>query len=272
MQAAVSHADFVVDHPTPKTPCPRMVLYAVPGWGKTTAGANTPKPLILQARDERGVERLIDGRRINAVATSRMNTWPQYMSALDAIATDRRGYQTLVIDALGGFERLNHEHICATQFKGNWGESGFARYQAGYERAVTEWTLMLQKLDKINQAGVIILLIGHARIKKFDNPLGASFDRYECDVHHKAWSTIDRWADMVLFGNYYTVVEVASENVNIAKQTGKAIGRTDRVVYSERRDAFDAKNGYGMDPEFMLSGDRTQSWNEIWNQVISNKE
>ena len=51
----------------------------------------------------------------------------------------------------------------------------------------------------------------------------------------------------------------------------KGIGGTDRVLYAERRDAFDAKNRYGMPPEVDVPDDPAQIWTTIWDQIKREK-
>ena len=93
-----------------------------------------------------------------------------------------------------------------------------------------------------------------------------NFDRYVCDVHPKTWAATCKWADAVLFGNFLTVVDKAAHTGK-----GKGVGGTDRVIYTARRDAFDAKNRFGMPAELWLSDDPTESWGILWNSIAKGK-
>lgn len=247
-------------------PAPRLIVNAVEGFGKTTLGAYSPDPFILMSRGETGYDTLLSAGLVPAVPAEEVVAWSQLLEWLDRLIEDPQGRKTIVLDAIGGFERLCHEHVCRRDFDNNWGERGFASFQRGYDRAVTDWLEMLNRLTMLHKAGLIILLLGHCQVRPFRNPLGVDFDRYVSDLHHKTWSVTHKWADAVLFGNFFTVID----NEEKAKRTGKgkAIGGTDRVVYTERRDAYDAKNRYGMPQQVWLKGGPAAAWDTVWEHIF----
>jgi len=253
---------------TASVPHPRMVYYGVEGFGKTTLLAYADDPLIMSARDETGVKRLVDSGRVpdKVPPVVQIESWQEHLDWLDDLIGNPRGRKTIGLDTIGTFERLCHEHVCKRDFNGEWGERGFGSFQKGYDVSVSEWLKMLGRLEKLNKQGITIILLGHARIKTFKNPVGADFDRYVCDVHDKTWAATARWADCVYFGNFQTVV--TSTDV---KKKGKGIGGTERVVYTQRRDAWDAKPGYAV-PEFIdIPADHTKVYDTIFN-AINGKE
>lgn len=250
---------------TAKAPCPRLLIYAVEGWGKTSIGAFAPDPVVLMARGESGYSTLLSAGLVPAVPAVTVETWDDLLQWLDTLIADQQGRKTIVLDALGGFERLCHEKVCARDFGNDWGEKGFASFQKGYDMSVSEWLKLLQRLDKLNDAGVIIVMLGHARIRSFKNPIGADYDRFEADVHAKTWAATARWADTVLFGNFQTIVD------KVKQGKGKGVGGTDRKLYTERRDAWDAKNRYGMPEEIAIENDRTKGWETVWSHIVPAK-
>lgn len=217
------------------------------------------------ARGEQGYDTLLSAGRVPAVPAVLIESWEQLLGWLDAFAADTQGRESIVLDALGGFERLCHEHVCAKNFSNDWSDAGFLSFHKGFEISVGEWMKMLQRLDTLHAKGVMPVLLGHSRVKAFKNPAGADFDRYECDVHAKTWAATARWADAVLFGNYRALVDKVVSTAKSSK--GKGIGGTDRVLYAERRDAWDAKNRYGMPAEFDLSSEPSESWAAIWSLI-----
>lgn len=255
---AAATSPKVISVAKPRVIVPRIVVYAVEGFGKTTLLTQAESPLILQSRGETGYQSLLDSGLAPALPSDVVETWPDLIGWLDSLHRNPQGIKTLGLDAIGGFERLCHEHVAARDFEGDMGEHGFLSYMRGYDIAVTDWLIMLQKLDKLHAAGMTILLLGHARIKPFQNPLGPNYDRYECDVHAKTWGVTSKWADAVLFGNFFT-----SNTSKDVKQKGKGIGGADRVIYTERRAAYDAKNRYNMPAEFSLPKQRELAWQTI---------
>lgn len=255
----------------------RIVLNAVEGWGKTTAAAYAPKPIILMARGETGYSTLRKYNRVPDVDTvtdddgnaAAIESWSSTLQAVDALAGST--YQTVALDALGGFERLCHEHVCVRDYKGDWGDKGFGSFQKGYDSSVTDWNILLAKLDALRDAGKTILLLSHSQVKTHKNPMGPDYDRFVADCHAKTWAATCRWADLVLFGTFNSITELNRETGNIAKDKGKGIGGTERVLYTEQRDSFTAKNRAGMPPMIQIPNDPARSWETI-NAAITGRE
>lgn len=241
---------------------PRIILNAVEGWGKTTCGAYAESPGILMAAGETGYATLLSAGRVPAVPCAVLSTWRSVLDTVQAVIEEPDGMQTLVFDALGGFERLCHEHVCKRDFNGDWGERGFISYQRGYDVAVADWLSLLAMLDRGRELrGMSVILLSHCKVRTFKNPLGPDYDRYVSDVHDKTWAVTSKWADAVLFGTFETVVEGGQTGLKPRK--GKGIGGSERVLFTERRDAYDAKNRYGMPECISIPNDPTQVYATI---------
>ena len=247
---------------------PKILLNAVEGYGKTTFGSYAPNPVMLQARGETGYETLLGSGLVPSIDAARINSWPGLLELMPTL----NGFATVNLDAVGGIERLCHEFICDRDFDGEWGEKGFASYQKGYDVSITEWIKLLSALDRLHDKGVVIVILSHCKVKPFKNPMGADYDRYVSDVHDKTWAVTAKWADAVLFGNFFTVVETARSSKPEALRKGKGIGGTGRVIYTERRDAFDAKNRYNMEPVIDIPNDPKQMWSTIWGHITNGKD
>jgi hypothetical protein len=190
-----------------------------------------------------------------------LTRWQDVLDTVDDLAGSRHG--AVVLDALGGFERLCHEYVCNRDFGGDWGERGFSSFQKGYEVSLVEWLKLLTRLDRVGTARSIpIIMLSHVRVRSFKNPLGNDFDRYIADCHEKTWGVTHKWADAVLFGTYHTVTIEDKKS----KRT-KGIGGTERVLYTERRDGFDAKNRYALPAEMNVPNDPAAVWDTIWNAI-----
>jgi hypothetical protein len=247
---------------------PRLGLMAVPGWGKTTMGAYAPSPLIVMARGENGYKTLRQAGLVPDVDVSEVDTWPELLALMTHLTANPNGHKTLVLDAMGGAERLCHEFVCARDFKGDWGERGFASYQKGFDLSVNEWLGFLNLCERWQKATTgTVLILSHAKVRTFKNPLGSDFDRYVPDCHEKTWAATERWLDAVLFGTYVSVIV---GNRDDATKKGKGQGGTSRVIYAEQRDAYIAKNRYGMEPEIDIPDDPSKVWDTVWAQVIRN--
>lgn len=259
--------------PTAQFQPPRVVLNAVEGWGKTTAAAYADRPAIVMVAGETGYTTLLGSGSVPAVPTATVATWPELLALIDTLIGADQGIGTLALDALGGVERLCHQHVCDRDFGGDWGERGFASYQKGYDLSVNEWLRLLASLDRLRAArGSTILLLSHCKVSTFKNPVGPDYDRWVSDVHAKTWAATAKWSDCVLFGNFYTVVEGGNTGGPTGKgaRKGKGVGGTERVIYTVRRDAWDAKNRYGMQEVIDMPNEPASVWNTIWQHITAN--
>jgi hypothetical protein len=258
---------------TPPALIPRIFVYATEKFGKTSMAAHAPEPVIFMSKGETGYMTLLSAGSIPAVPAVLVETWSDLLGFLDDLNADTQGRKTVVLDAIGGFEALCRQHVCTTRFGGDWGEAGFAGFARGNDMVATEWLGLLDRLDRLHSQGIIIIVIGHATVKTMSPPDGAAFDRYQPDVHQKVLASTSRWADAILFGKFFSMVETVKNTGNIAKDKGKGIGGTTRVIYTQSRDAMLAGGRYrGMPNEFSLPDEPSAMWSTVWDQINKCKE
>lgn len=245
------------------------MLHAVEGWGKTSLAAHAPKPIFIQSRGETGLETLIQSGMIaDTPRFPECNTWREITEAVDALTEEEHSYKTLVVDTINGGERLCHEAVCVRDFGGDWGERGFASYGKGADVSVSDWLMLLQKLDKLRDTRkMTIFLLAHTKVTTFKNPEGADFDRYQADMHKTTWAATSKWADAILFGNFDVVVDTKRRGDTKGKGTIKR-----RVLYAERSAAFDAKNRMGLDIEIDMGSSADEAWANFSNSLKAARE
>ena len=225
--------------------------------------------MFLQSRGETGLETLINAGRLPEVPHfPECQTWSELLSAIETLTTEDHPYKTAVIDTLNGSERLCHEHVCQTNFGGDWGERGFAGYMRGYEIALADWRDLLNRLDTLReQRKMSIVCLCHTKVKTFKNPEGSDYDRYQPDMHEKTWSLSHKWADAVLFLNYETFVDSKDAN-----KKGKATSSQTRLMYTERHAAYDAKNRLGLPLEIDMGDSGAAAWNNFKAALVAGRQ
>ena len=251
---------------------PRLVLNAVEGWGKTTFGANLPKALMVMDPKESGYSTLLSAGLVPQIKTTSPANWQDTLDLVDYLTVADIGFDggTLVFDAIGGFERLCHEYVCKTQFKNNWSDEGFMSYMKGYHISAREWVNLLLKLDILREKHrVSVVFLAHCQVKPFRNPIGADYDRFATNVHEKTWAATHQWADAVLFGTFQQAVIGGTATGNKDRKGKVTDGDRARVIHTERSDAFDAKNRYGLPSSFIVSDNHTGGWQDIWNPIMA---
>lgn len=232
----VAVAAPVIAIPTPKAQPPKAVFYTPPGFGKTCTAAYAQNPLIICMSDDQGYHTLLGQGLVPAIPESTVDEWQQLLALVDLLVNCNDHYDNIFFDGLSGIERMCHQFVCDTEFKGVWGERGFGSFKRGYEASTPHLTDLCARLDRLHRRGMGVWILAHARVKKFPNPQGEDFDQYEVDCHPKTWAPFWKWSNAVLFG---VVSRTADED-------GKAKGGKQRVVYTSPGAAHIAKNQFGM--------------------------
>jgi hypothetical protein len=257
---------------TPRKPVRKadiVLLYAVEGYGKTSIGAHALDPVIIMA--EHGYETLLGRGLVPAVPAIAVDSWQGTLDVLDQLAQDKHDRKTVVIDSTSAVERMAVEHVVATEFNGDRGNKGFQDYGRGYGSLANHWVKFLQRLTRLRDLGMDVLILAHAKAESFKNPEGADFRRYVPAMYHGESASVreptKQIADALLFGNFESIVELTARDAsrNIAEQKGKGVGLAQRIVHAQRRDAADAKNRHGIPPSYYLSDTPEQAAAEFWS-------
>lgn len=222
----------------------RVLLYGVEGIGKSTFGGDAPSAVFLGAED--GTSEL-DVSRLPPVST-----WSGVIELLDLLRTDPHTYRTLVVDTLDWLEPLVWTHVCATKAdKAGQKHKSIEDYGygAGYAYAVEVWRDFLARLDALRAKGMNIILIAHSHVKQFKNPEGEDFDRYEPKIHKLATALISEWCDAMMFAQLETLTAKSGAGIT-ARHKGVSGAR---LLFTERRAAFAAKNRYSLPEALPLS-------------------
>jgi AAA domain len=219
---------------------PRTVIFGPKGVGKTTFAAGAPSPVLLPLED--GVGTLVVQRFPLA------KTWGDVVQAITSLHEDSP-FQTFAVDSLDWLEPLVWAETCR---RNQWPDIEKPGYGKGYAAAIEVWREFLDGLDSLRaNRGMSVVLIAHSEIKKFDDPTCDSYDRYQLKLQPRASALVQEWADCVLFANYKTYTHQTQSGFN--KKVVRGTGAGERVIYTEERPAFCAKNRYGMPPEIELS-------------------
>ena len=118
----------------------------------------------------------------------------------------------------------------------------------GYIRAAEIWrTYLIPRFDAIADRFHMIL-IGHAQVKTFQDPNQASgYDRYQLKVNERVAGLVREAVDAVLFATFkIDLIRAKQPKANRALTDGT------RVIYTENRPSFDAKNRFDFPFEMPL--------------------
>lgn len=212
---------------------PKICIYGAHGIGKSTFASETPDPIFIQTEDGLGA--------LGVQAFPVAKSYGEVEAALRFLIKEKHSYRTVVIDSLDWLEKLMHEAIC-----GKAGVSDLLAipYGRGYTLAANMWHEFLDLLEELNNKGMLICLLAHAQITKFEDPERDNYDRYGLDLHKKAAPIIYEWVDVMGFVTYRT--NTVSKDAGFGNTVVKAKGSGERVLCLEERPAYTAKNRYRM--------------------------
>lgn len=206
---------------------PRIVLLGVEKIGKSTFAAGAESAIFLPIKGEEGVDDL------DVAKFPRAETFDDVLEAVTTLIRDEHEYKTFVIDSASALEPVIWSKLCEESNCDSIEKVG-GGYGKGYIEAANKWRSLMDGLDRLRSKGISVILIGHVKVKRFDDPLGASFDQYQFDLHEKVHLALQRWADSILFANSETIVKTEDVGFNKEKKTGKDLTGA-RWIFTQKR-------------------------------------
>lgn len=232
---------------------PRILIHGKPGVGKTTIASEFPEPLFLMTEDGLGV--------IDVAHTNLLNSYDELVDVLKALLADEHKYKTIVIDSLDHLEPLIFEKACKSE---GWTSIEQPGYGKGYKISLKFTREILDLLNQLReQKKMIICMLAHSVIKRFEDPTAEAYDRYEIKLNAQHGYLYQEVSDIVGFADFKTGTVV--ERGKGGERT-RAVSTGERVLYVEERPAFLAKNRYSLPAELPLK------WNAIKEAIKKPKK
>lgn len=228
---------------------PRVLCYGTPGIGKSTFAAQAPKPIFIQTEDG------LDG--IDCDRFPLAESYQHVVTALQELHQEPHDYETLVIDSLDWLERLAWARLCE-QYSVTSIEKVDGGYARGYTHALTLWGEIISLLNALrHERQMVILLISHSKVERFEDPESAAYDRYAPRLHKHASALVTEWCDAVLFATRKFRTQTEDAGFNRKRAIAHAVGTDggERILRCVGGPSCIAKNRYGVSGELPLSWD-----------------
>lgn len=228
----------------------KIVIYGEDGVGKTKFACGAPNPIVVGTED--GAHRY--GATETPVAKSLQDLED---TLLELASTKGAGYKTLVLDAMDGIETLVERATCKEKKVDSLEDIGYGK---GTMFMRDRFLKFLDLVDTCRtEGGMNVIMIAHSHVKKINDPSQpAPYDRHQLKLDDKNAAKIREWSDAVLFACNETFVKTDKSG-----NKGKGIGDGKRIMFTERRPAYDAKNRDGLPHKMDLSFD---AFNEAINR------
>jgi hypothetical protein len=200
-------------------------------------------------KNEEGIDGL-DGARFPTA-----NTFGEVLEGLATLATEKHDYQTYVLDSVSALEPLIWAETCALNGNAASIEKVNGGFGKGYIEALKCWSDLLAGLDHLRTAhNMTVILIGHTKVKPFNDPLADPYDAYIIDLQERASALLFRWADCILFaGRKPTVKNIVGKGDSV---TTHGIGGDKSICFTRKRAGIPAggRGVYGqLPPEIPLT-------------------
>lgn len=230
----------------------KMLGYGTDGVGKSSFAAGAPSPFFVT----------LDNRTAHldiARADPAPKSFADMLGWIRLIELEKHDFKTLVLDPVNWGEPL-----VAVEVTGDpkmtlekW-DGGFGR---GISAATDRWREVISCLERVWMKGIHVIVLAHCTTKRFDDPEGASYDRYEIAMNPKSAGLFRQWADYVLFMRREAVARKIDSS---QKFRGQATGR--HVAHTKWTAAYDAKFSGTAPDEIPLE------WDAFYTAVQSSRK
>lgn len=234
---------------------PRMLVYGTAGVGKTTLGMNAPKPVFLQTEES----------EVDVPTFGLLRTYDEIMESIASLYGEEHDFQTVVIDSLDWLEPLIWRETCRANGWANIESAGFGK---GYVAALDQWRTMLDGFNALrDERNMGVIMLAHCEIKRFDSPETEPYDRYQIKLQTRASALVQEHVDCVLFANYR--VSTVKSDLGFNKKAVRGVGAGDRLLYTNERPAFLAKNRYSLPDSLPLDWASLSAALPFYNQAAA---
>lgn len=237
---------------------PRTLIYGDHGIGKSTFGAMAPSPIFIQTEDGLG--------QMDVDAFPLATKLSDVSDALCSLYEHDHGYKTLVIDSLDWLEKLIFMDVLKDKFEQKADEKGIEDigYGKGYVFAGEKFYKILEALQAVRmEKKMHVVLICHAEIKKFEDPLADTYDRYQLKLCKQIAKAALEWCDDVCFASLATATTKAGKKDFDGERRSRAIGTGQRVLTFDPSPSFTAKR------RSKVPGQINLDWNEYQATIKS---
>lgn len=236
---------------------PKILLYSVPGFGKTTwvvgdrriGIEGAPKPVTMFTEPGLGLlecDKLTPGNGEGYVISS----YEEAMEWVNMLTTEDHDYETFFLDSASSFvSNCIYPSVCEAQKVDGLEDIGYGKWKVYSAEKMARFIQALDKLQAVRKMAVVIS--AHTEITKVEPPDGESYSRYSPALLDRIREPLIRWTDCVFFGNYEMFRQKHDEGFN--RERAVAIGSGKRVMHTEERPAHVAKNRYHLPPTMEFS-------------------
>lgn len=238
--------------PTQEILPPRLVVYGPPKIGKTAFASSIPGNVLMDYEGGSGFAKVARLRK------EQVDTFDKTMQCFSDLCDQDHNFTCLTVDTVDWLEAVVNEEA-VRQHNSTYNSSvktvSEIPYGAGFVTAQNIFkTNILESLDLLRrEKGMMIVLLAHECIRRYDNPTTQSYDRYTLKLQENSkgagiCALLKEWADAILFANQETYVsaEVVQGAGKNAKTMKKAKTSNNIILHTQESPAFLAGNRFNL--------------------------
>jgi len=173
---------------------PKGIVYGPPGVGKTTFGASTTKPIIIDCEN--------GAAHVSCDRTPYLSDWPSIQQWLEALAAGGHDYGTVVVDSVDWLLRRAEEHVSGVDGSQSGMKQTLNRSHGGYGNGKQVlknyvYQYLLPMLDTMVNAGIAVVLLAHATRREITTIDGITVEKSAPEIHPDLANTMIEWSDFV---------------------------------------------------------------------------
>jgi hypothetical protein len=240
---------------------PVITIHSDEGLGKSTFAANAPAPIFIPTENSLG--------NLDVPRFPLSSSYEDVMERITVLLQENHSYKCAIFDTLDWFEPMVWNY---TMRQNPTTEKGLAvkniegyGYGKGYKLALEYWSDFISYTDRLRfEKDMMVIYIVHSSVRKVTPPDMDSYDCYMPKLQDadktSAKDKIMEHSDIVLFANWRTAL--TDEKLGFGASRNRAVGSGERVVYTEARPAYSAKNRYSLPPQIQV---KDPNWQDVWS-------
>lgn len=243
---------------------PRLIMFGPEGVGKTRWAIQAPNPIVIPTEQGQGREAYARFPQVTG--------FNDVVNAVTTLLKEKHSYQTVVLDTLSRLEQLVHAEVREAAKKDTKGGDIFANYGKGYKMVPPYFERLIRGLNMLKAKGMMVVVLGHSEIRRFEPPDASAYDRYFLNCHQLVRDMMFQWCDACLFANYKVFTKEEEAGFNQTRTLG--VGTGQRVIYTEERPTHLAKNRFDLPYEvpmpkqfdwggFLAQMGKSPPWGEV---------
>lgn len=243
---------------------PVICIYGDGSIGKDTFASFAPDPVFIFTENSRGV---LD------VKSWQCESYEDVMNATSVLLENDHNFKSAVYSTLDWFEPMVWNYLIRMQPTDEKGREvtsvegyGFGK---GYKYALDYWNDFLTLVNRLRiEKDMLIIFVAHPTIRKVTPPDSDSYDTYMMKLQDSdkvsAKDKIVESSDVLLFANWR--VALTDEKLGFGNSRQRGVGSGERIIYTEQRPAYEAKNRYGLPSQIHI---KSKDWSELWQPLAT---